>query len=311
MSDFLHHFTLASPLFLLALAGYLVARCGHWERTVPEALSRFAYEIAMPAMLFSMMSGFSAMPRVDGRLLLAFFGGCLIVFFCGRVIGYGLFRLDGVAQSIFALGGVFSNNVMLGVALARTTLGDEALPTVSLVIVFNALILWTLVTVSVEWARHGAFSLGGFAKTARGVLTNPIVASILAGTAFGYAGLALPAFVAQPLSMLSQAAVPLALVALGMSLAHYRIAEGIAHSAAMCAIKLLLQPLVVWILCRALELPDLETRAVTLLASLAIGINVYVMSQQFRSMQGAVASALVLSTLASSVTTPAVLALLH
>ncbi len=309
MSAFLHHFSLASPLFLLVLLGYALARFGRWPETVSETLGRFAYAVAMPAMLFRMMSDFSHMPSVDVRLLLAFFGGCLIVFVIGRLVAHSLFRLDGVAQSVFALGGVFSNNVMLGVAIARTTLGDSALPAVSMVIVFNALILWTLVTVSVEWARHGAFSVRGFGKTARGVLTNPIVASILAGTLWGFAETPLPAFIDLPLAMLGQGAVPFSLVVLGMGLAAYRIREGLSQSLAICVIKLGVQPLVVWLLARALGLPPLETQAVTLLASLAIGINVYMMAQQFRSLQGPVAAGMVLSTLLSSVTTPLVLAL--
>lgn len=309
MSGFLHHFSLASPLFLLVLLGYALARSGRWPEAVGEALGRFAYAVAMPAMLFRMMSDFSRMPAVDVRLLLAFFGGCLIVFVIGRLVAHSLFKLDGVAQSVFALGGVFSNNVMLGVAIAKTTLGEAALPSVSLVIVFNALILWTLVTVSVEWARHGEFSVHGFGKTARGVLTNPIVASILAGTLWGFAATPLPTFLDVPLAMLGQGAVPFSLVALGMGLAAYRMREGLSQSVAICAIKLGIQPLVVWLLARALGLPPLETQAVTLLASLAMGINVYMMAQQFRSLQGPVAAGMVLSTLLSSITTPLVLTL--
>lgn len=309
MSGFLHHFTLASPLFLLVLLGYALARSGRWPAAAGEALGRFAYAVAMPAMLFRMMSAFSQLPPVDPRLLLAFFGGCLIVFAIGRLVARGLFRLDGVAQSVFALGGVFSNNVMLGIAIAKTTLGDAALPAVSLVIVFNALILWTLVTVSVEWARHGEFSVRGFGKTARGVLTNPIVASILAGTLWGFAGIPLPQFIDVPLAMLGHGAVPFSLVVLGMGLAAYRIREGLSQSVAICAIKLGIQPLVVWLLARALGLPPLETQAVTLLASLAMGINVYMMAQQFRSLQGPIAAGMVLSTVLSSFTTPLVLTL--
>lgn len=310
VSSFIHHFTQASPLFLLVLLGFALARWSQWPVAASDAISRFAYAVAMPAMLFRMMSDMSHLPPVDLRLLLAYFGGCLIVFIIGRIVGATLFRLDGVAQSVFALGGVFSNNVMLGIAIAKVTLGDAALPAVSLVIVFNALVLWTLVTVSVEWARHGEFSVHGMGKTARGVLTNPIVASILAGTAWGFVAPPLPAFIDAPLAMLGQSALPLSLVALGMGLAAYRIREAMGQSVAMSAIKLVLQPLVVWLLARALGLPPLETTVVTLLASLAIGINVYIMAQQFRTLQGPVAAALVLTTLLSAFTAPLVLALL-
>ena len=311
MSHFFQHFVLASPLFLLVLVGYLLARSGQWSEAASDILSRFAYAVAMPAMLFRMMCDFPSQPPVDLKLLVAFFGGCLIVFVLGRMAARRLFRLDGVAQSVFALGGVFSNNVTLGVATSQALLGDAALPAVSMIIVFNALVLWTLVTVSVEWARHGELSVHGFGKTARGVLTNPIVASILIGTAWGFVGLPIPAFVDRPLRMVGQVGVPLSLVALGMSLAVYRLRDGLDQSLAICAFKLVLQPLVVWLLARALGLPPMETQAVTLLASLAIGINVFMMSQQFRSMQGPIAAGLVLSTLLSSVSTPAVVALIQ
>jgi hypothetical protein len=157
LSSFLYHFSLASPLFLLILIGYGVARSGRWPLSASDTLGRFAYTIAIPAMLFRMMGDFSTMPPVDARLLLAFFGGCLIVFIIGRLVAATLFHLDGVAQSVFALGGVFSNNVILGVAVAKTTLGDASLATVSMVIVFNALILWMLVTLSVEWVSRYVF----------------------------------------------------------------------------------------------------------------------------------------------------------
>ena len=193
MTALLHQLSLSAPLFLLVLVGYGLARLGGWSREVGDALSRFVFGAALPAMLFHLMSGVSTLPPVDARLLLAFFGGCLAVFVIGRLVAWKAFGLDGVAQSVFALGGVFSNNVLLGLPIARLTLGEAAVPSVALVLVFNSLTLWTLVTVSVEWARHGEFSLQGFARTARGVLRNPIVAAILSGTAFGFTGLALQA----------------------------------------------------------------------------------------------------------------------
>ncbi|MDS4029385.1 MAG: AEC family transporter, partial [Candidatus Contendobacter sp.] len=246
----------------------------------------------------------------DARLLVAFFGGCLVVFILGRLIAWRVFKLDGVGQSVFALGGVFSNNVMLGLPLAKVALGEAAVPSVALVLVFNALILWTLVTISVEWARHGSFSVHGFAKAARAVLVNPIVAGILSGTLFGVTGLPLPALIEQPMAMLSPAATPLALIALGMGLTEYRLRDDWRISAAISAVKLLIQPLVVWLLARLLGLGTLETQVVVLLASLAVGANVYLMSRQFETLEGPVAGSLILSTALAALTTPLVLTLM-
>ena len=308
---FLHHLSLAFPLFSIVFVGYALMRFSRLPSSWSEKLSRFVFTVALPAMLFRLMSDFSKLPSVDTRLLAAFFGSCLIVFVVGRLLAWKAFGLDGVGQSVFALGGVFSNNVMLGLPLAKIVLGDASLPSVALVLVFNALILWTLVTVSVEWARHGSLSLKGGAKTVIAVLTNPIVAGILAGTLFGLAGFSIPELVDVPLEILGQAAAPVALLALGMGLAEYGIRDGWQISLTITAIKLLLQPLVVWMLARYLELPPMETRVVVLLASIGVGVNVYLMSRQFKVLEGPVAGSLVLSTALAALTTPLILALTH
>lgn len=308
-SGFLHHFALAAPLFILTFIGYGLGRSGHWPKTTTDALSRFVFVVALPAYLFRLMSDLTRLPAVDARLLVAFFGSCLLVFFLGRLTGRLLFRLDGVSQSVFALGGVFSNNVLLGVPLARTLLGEAALPAVALVLVFNALILWTLVTVSVEWARHGEFSLRGIGRTTREVLANPVVASILSGSLWGLIGLPVPQWVATPLDLIGQAATPLALIALGMSLAEYGFAAAWPLTLAIALLKLVVQPLTVWLLATALGLPSLETRAMVLLGSLATGVNAYLMSKQFKVMEGPVTSAVLLTTALAAVTTPLLLAL--
>ena len=309
MSSFFHHFALAAPLYFLVLVGFALVRWGRLPKSVSTALSRFVFSIALPALLFHMMSGFSKLPPVDARLLVAFFGGCLIVFFIGRLVALTLFKLDGVSQSVFALGGIFSNNVLLGIPLAKSVLGDAALPAVALVLVFNALILWTLVTISVEWARHGSFSSSGFAKTARSVLTNPIVAAILAGALYGMLGLNLPGIIETPLALMSQIAAPLSLIVVGMGMAEYGIRAGWRQSVAISTLKLVAQPLVVWGLAWALGLQPLETRVVVLLSSLAVGVNVYLMSRHFKTLESPVATSIVLTTMLSALTTPLALSL--
>lgn len=304
-----HLVGLTAPLFFLVLLGYVLSRAG-WPRTASDALTRFVFSVAVPTLLFRLMSDFSRLPRVDARLLVAFFGGCLVVYGAGRLVGATLFRMDGVAQSVFAMGGIFSNNVLLGIPLAKVTLGEGALPAVSLVLVFNSLVLWTLVTVSVEWARHRDLSLPGIGRTTKGVVTNPVVASILAGTAFGFLDVPLPAMIDQTLMMISQAAVPLSLIALGMGLAEFGVSSGWRESAAIATLKLVLQPLAVYVLARLLALPPIETAAVVMLGALPVGANVYLMSRQFGVLAGAIASSIVLTTALAALTTPLTLTLI-
>jgi predicted permease len=213
-----------------------------------------------------------------------------------------------VAQSVFATGGIFSNNVLLGLPMAKTALGVQAVPAVALVVVFNAVTLWTLTSISIEWARHGSFTPKGLAKMAFSVATTPLVAGIILGTLFGFSGLALPRPLEAVFAVVSAVAGPSALLILGIGLAHYSVRAAWRQSVAISTMKLVVLPLIVWGIATALHLPEIEARAVVLLASMSIGANVYVMSVQFDTLQGPIASSLVLSTLLAAVTTPLFLA---
>jgi predicted permease len=114
----------------------------------------------------------------------------------------------------------------------------------------------------------------------------------------------------EPLRLLGDAAAPLALFVLGMGLSEYGVRQGWREGIAITVLKLVVQPLVVWVLARLLQLSPVETRAVVLLASLAVGVNVYLMSREFRSMEGAVATSMVLSTVLAALTTPLALTLI-
>lgn len=306
-----HYFLLSAPLFAIVLVGYLAGMWRGWRRQWTAVGARVVFSFILPALLFSIMSDLSGLPPVDARLLAAFFGGCFIVFLLGRQWAARVFHLDRVSQSVFALGGVFSNNVLLGLPIAKLTLGPAAVPSVALVLVFNSLTLWTLVTVSVEWARHGSFTWAGFGKTALSVLTNPVVAAILAGTALGLSGFHLPQLLRTTLEGIGTLAAPAALAVLGVGLAGYEIRRGWQQSVAICALKLLIQPLVVWALGAAIGLPAMELKVAVLLASMAVGANVYLMAVQFQTLQGPVASSLVLSTALAALTTPLLLTLIN
>jgi len=305
-----HVVSLTSPLFLLAFLGYALVRWFGWPKEVSDALTKFVFAVAIPAVLFRLMSDFSRLPAVDARLLIAYFGGCLLVFLVGRVIASRIFRMDGIQQSVFGVGGIFANNLLLGLPLATILLGEAALPVVSMVLVFNSLLLWILVTVSVEWARTRHVSLRGFAVTVKNVATNPVVASILIGALWGWVGIPVPSMADRTLELIGEAAIPLSLIALGMGLGEFGVTEGWRESTAISFVKLVLHPLAVWSLAYLLRLPPLETRAVVLLASLPVGANVYLMAREFNSLPGPVAASLVLSCAAAAVTTPLVLVMM-
>lgn len=309
MDFVLAQFGLASPLFLLVLLGYALVRWLGWPVSVEAGLSRLVFYVFFPAMLFRLMSRLSELPPVDLRLLVAFFGGCVLTFVIGRLVAWKGFGLEADAQSIFAMGGIFSNNVLLGLPIARLALGDAALPAVSMVVVFNALLLWTLAGASVEWARNGSLSRAGLLKMGRGLARNPVILGVFSGAAYGLTGWPLPALIDRPLEMMADGTAVLALITLGMGLAGYGDRSSLGQSVAISGVKLVVQPLVVWGLALLIGVPPLETRVAVLLASMAVGVNVYQMAREYGCLQGATAGSLLVSTALAAFTTPLMLAL--
>ena len=94
-----------------------------------------------------------------------------------------------------------------------------------------------------------------------------------------------------------------------MSLWEYGVREGWRLSLAMTVLKLALLPLAVCALARLIGLPPLETQAITVLAAMPVGANVYLMAKAFGTLGAPVSSSIVLSTALAAVTSPVVIAL--
>lgn len=298
------------PLFILILLGFLAVKLGRWQKTVTDSLTKFTFYIAFPIMLFQIMSHFSEQSEIDIKLLLVFFGGSFIVFAIGCLIASKIFKLNGSQSTLFAMGGIYTNTVFVGIPIIKMLLGDQAIPIVAIIVIFNALILWTLATVSIEFVQMGKLSGHSFIKALRNVSKNPIIIGIFTGIAVNYIGLPIPNFINQSTKMVSDMTAPLSLIVLGMGLAEYKIRDQFLITGSICILKLAILPIVTYIVGKLLGLPTLELQVVVLLSSVSIAINCYMMARQFEVLQGPIASSLLISTALSSVTTPLILSIM-
>ena len=311
MDLFLHHLELCAPLFLLVFLGWGTVKIGIFDKAVTSGLSKFVFKLLMPVMLFKMMSRLSEMPPVDWRVLIAFFGSCIIVFILGCTLGRRLFNQDSTGQVITGMGGIFGNNVQLGVPIVQVSLGVEAIPTISLLIIFNVLLLWTTATACVEFGRTGGHvDTKKFAKALLNIFKNPIVMGIILGSCLGMTGWHLPKVADHTLGLVSSATTPAALIAVGMGLAQHSFKAALPKGCLISALKLFVQPVIVYTLCRLIGLGELQTNATTLLSCLPVAINLFIMSNEFESEEAAASNAIFVSTLFSAVTVPLTLTLL-
>jgi predicted permease len=82
------------------------------------------------------------------------------------------------------------------------------------------------------------------------MVTNPILLGFLLGLLARASGLSLGGIPKQVVDMIAASAVPCALFALGLALHRYGVAGDIGLSTIISALKLMLLPLVVWLLAR-------------------------------------------------------------
>lgn len=307
---FLYHLQLCLPLFLLVILGWGLIVGKLFDQSVTRVLSGFTFRFLMPALLFSLMSKLSEMPPVDWRVLIAFFGSCVIIYCLGRTAGR-FFGLENTGKTIFGMAAIFGNNVQLGVPILKVSLGDEAMPTISLLIIFSVLLLWTTAIASVELGKaEGKLDWKRIGRPMLKVFKNPVVLAIILGSAWGLTGWKLPDFVELTLGYVSSATTPIALIVVGMGLAQHRFTSALPRGLTISTLKIVIHPIIVFCLAKLIGLDEITTNACVLTASLPVAINVYLMASEFRSEEGSASNAIFVSTMLSALLIPLTLTLL-
>ncbi|RRR79028.1 AEC family transporter [Streptomyces sp. RP5T] len=187
--------------------GYLIGLRGHLGDQGREVLTKLAFHVASPALLFTTLARADLSVIFSSRLLVTALSTAAAV---GVVRGWGLGR-----TTIGALCSSYVNSGNLGIPIAVYVLGDASL--VAPVLLFQ-LVGVTPVALTVLDLASGA---GGKSPLWLRLLTplrNPIAVGSLAGVAVSASGLKVPAPVMDPLTLIGGMSVPAVLLAFGISL---------------------------------------------------------------------------------------------
>lgn len=302
------------PVFGVILTGYLVARTRLFDEAAVRGLSNFVFWVAIPALLFRTLARGAVDQGADFSIAYAYFLACGIHFLIALALGRWALRRDGAEAALMAMGAVFSNTVMLGIPLVLTAFGEEGVAAIMLIIAFHSTILIPMATIAVEIARG---SKGGgmrgltaiLPKTLGSLIRNPVVVALAAGLVWSLSGQPLPDLLDRFLDLLGRGAVPCALFALGATMTGYRIAGDLKDSAAIVALKLGVHPLIVWLVATQIfALSPLHTAVATIVAALPVGVNVFILARAYDTYVRRSASAVLISTVLSVLTTGLVLA---
>lgn len=282
------------PSFLLVGLGGLVRK--RLSENAWQGLDRLNFEILFPALLFV-----AASSRPIELSAVAVIGPAVwLLLLCGLVAGYGARRFGPERFLDFA--GAWQTawrfNSAIGIVAVGALSGAD--PALMAVAIGMAVPLANVFAVS-ALSRGGA--LGPLA-TVRKVALNPFLLASLSGVLVGISGLRIPAPVMAPLSLLAEAAIPIALISVGATMNWGALARLDRFSGTLCGVKLVLLPLLVTTAGLVLGLTGPYIAVVLVFSALPTASAAHVLAAGFGANREIAATLVAQSTLLGAMSLP-------
>jgi len=323
-------FTITLPFFALIAAGYAAA----WRRMLPldaiPGLNGFVLFFALPCMLYRFGATTPIAQLLDGSVFLIW-GLCGLVLVVAVVTFSRNWRLGWNDAAFGALVAAFPNTGFMGVPLVVALLGSQAAGPIIITLSFDMIVTSSL---CIALSRLDGADQHGSAKALKlalhGVLVNPLPWAIALGALAAALRWKPPVPVWQTVSMLADAASPVALFTIGAVLARSAMEARRKPAPASVPlpsrralppvdylpgvlVKLVVHPLLVWAVGRlcikaGLPLSSSALMAIVLVAALPSASNVAMLAERFGADSGRVARIILLTTVAAFFTFPLVVA---
>lgn len=302
------------PVVLLIAVGFFAGKRNWISAGSVKDLSNLVFLILIPALLFRTM-GAVHLEKLDLKPVGVYFLSVGIIF-TGMLLWQGLSR----RSTVVALASIFSNTIMIGVPLVGLAYGEAALVYLFTLISLHALVLLTIATVVLEFAvvrertqhTHDGNTATSIAKNVvlamRNAIIHPVPLPIIAGLLFAQTGWTIPAVVDRPLQLLGSAFGPLALVLVGVTLAHTKVGAHIKDAFAISLVKNALHPALMAAMGWAFGLSGMPLTVMIVAASLPVGANVFLFSQRYLVAQELITASVAVTTAVALVSVSVVMA---
>ncbi|TYL47175.1 AEC family transporter [Marinomonas sp. IMCC 4694] len=294
------------PVFLLLMVG---AVCQRWRFPMEgfwSGVDTLSYWVLFPALLFSKTSqiDFSSpmLPKYAFILLFALLVTAVFVFVSTWLMGV----VAPTASSMLQAGVRFNTFVML--ALAGSLYGNEGLVLAALgaSVLIPSINVFLVVSMTL---MHGPSSASASSASLPRLLSgalirNPLIVSIVLGSSLNLLGLTPIILVSDVLSMLSQAALPLVLLAVGASV-RFETVRSVGMSFVMSSLaRFVVFPLVIGLMCWWLDVRGLPALVAVLFGVVPTATSAYALARQLGGDAKKMSAYITMQTLLSVVTLP-------
>jgi predicted permease len=287
------------PIFAIILTGWLAGASGYMPRALAAPLMRFAYYVAMPALVFLTIADESLHALLDWRFIAAFGGGSMICFAAvmmfARIAGGAGVGKSGMLAAAVSM----TNTGFVALPILKTLFGKPGVLAAAIATVFIGAVMFPLLVLLLEIGRYDTSRNIRTAALFRQIATNPVILATIFGLLWSMLGTRLPGPVASSLTILGEALTPCALFAIGLDLTIAELRERLGLYALLTALKLAVMPLVVYALCVAAGLDRTATVAAVVCAAVPTAKSAYVLAAEYDVEKNVVGAVISMTTLFS------------
>ena len=286
------------PTFAWVIVGVLLQRFGLLPEALNRNLSRLAFNVGLPVMLFAGAAQVDYTTLSSARYLLA---GVLATFLI--VVLSALYsRWRGhprQLQGIFVQSAFRSNLAIVGVALTFSAYGElgpvmAALPIALMTVLYNILAVWVLNATLGSGTTMRSVVLG--------IVRNPLIIGITGGALLAVSTLPVPAILVPVSSGLSAFFLPLVLICIGASMNFSRLYSAGILTWEASFWRLCVAPLVGILVAVSLGVQDEQLGVLFLLLASPVAASSHVMVVAAKGDGTLAANIVVLTTLLSLLT---------
>ncbi|MFG3170173.1 AEC family transporter [Streptomyces sp. NPDC048200] len=277
--------------------GYVIGRRGYLGDNGREVLTKLAFHVASPALLFTTLAQADLSVVFSGRLLVTAMSTAVAA---GVFVAVGVVRRWGLGRTtIGALCSSYVNSGNLGIPIAVYVLGDASL--VAPVLLFQQIMVTPIALTVLDLSGEG--DKGPVWRRLITPLRNPIAVGSLSGVVVSATGLRVPGPVLDPLQLIGGMSVPAVLLAFGISLCGSTLPGRGADRAPVLlsvALKAVGQPLAAWALAvTVFGLQGAPLLDVVVTSALPAAQNLFTYASRYRVGETLARESVLLSTVAA------------
>jgi malate permease and related proteins len=289
------------PVFAIAGAGFLLAR---YLGVQVQTVSRVTFYALAPALVFNMLVSSQVEASQVGRMVVFYVLVTAAAALMARLAAMPL-KLDRPSLSAFMLVVISSNSGNYGLPVAMLAFGRDALAFASVYFLTSSLFSYTGGILIAASGRRT------FAEAVRGVLRVPAVYGAAAAALTIIFHVAIPKALMQPVTMLSDAALPMMILVLGMQLERATRPDRPTMVALAVALSIIATPLAAIGIAYLVGLHGAAFQAGVLQASMPTAVITTILALEFDVAPNFVTSVVVFATLLSPVTVTLLIAFLQ